>query len=68
VSKKGVITTVLPSRAEIPQNIADLLPPGIISMTKVNLTLTAPANGKKKPIFSVKNFSNLDVYGQLVRE
>ena len=69
VSKKGVITTVLPSRADIPQYIADLLPPGTISMTKVKLKLTSPAPPKgKKPIFSIKNFSDLNVSGQLVRE
>ncbi|MGH2959914.1 MAG: hypothetical protein ACRDKE_09930 [Solirubrobacterales bacterium] len=69
VSKKGVITTVLPARADIPPNIADLLPPGIISMTKLSLTLKSPTPPKgKKPIFSIKNFSNLDVSGSLVRE
>jgi hypothetical protein len=68
VSKKGVITTILPSRADIAQYIADLLPPGTISMTKLNLKLTAPKPKKGKPIFSIKSFSNLNVSGQLVRE
>ncbi len=69
VSKKGVIRTVLPNRQDIPPNIGAVLPPGIISMTKLNLTLTSPKPAKgKKPIFSVKSFSNLDVAGQLIRE
>lgn len=69
VSKKGVIRTVLPNRQDIPPNIAAVLPPGIIAMTKLNLTLTSPKPPKgKKPIFSVKSFSNLDVSGQLIRE
>jgi len=68
VSKKGVITTILPNRSDIPKSIADLLPEGIISMTKLNLTLTSPKPKKGKPIFSIKSFSNLNVSGQLVRE
>jgi hypothetical protein len=69
VSKKGVIRTVLPNRQDIPPNIAAVLPPGVISMTKLNLTLTSPKPPKgKKPIFSVKSFTNLDIAGQLIRE
>ncbi|MBI2691932.1 MAG: hypothetical protein HYX29_08325 [Solirubrobacterales bacterium] len=69
VSKKGVIRTILPNRQDIPPFIADLLPPGIIAMTKLNLTLTSPKPPSgKKPIFSVKSFTNLDITGQLIRE
>jgi hypothetical protein len=69
VSKKGVIRTIIPNRGDIPPNIAAVLPPGVISLTKLNLTLTSPKPPKgKKPIFSVKSFSNLDVAGQLIRE
>jgi hypothetical protein len=68
VSKKGVITTVLPSRADIPQYVADLLPPGTISMTRLKLKLESKQPKKGKPLFSVKSFSNLNVSGQLVRE
>jgi len=68
VSKKGVITTVLPNRGDIPPNIAAVLPAGSISLTKLKLKLTAPKPKKGKPIFSVKSFSNLNVSGQLVRE
>lgn len=68
ISKKGVITTILPNRGDIPPNIAAVLPEGTISMTKLNLTLTSPKPKKGKPIFSVKSFSNLNVSGQLIRE
>lgn len=68
VSKKGVITTTLPNRGDIPPNIAAVLPAGTISMTKLKLKLTSPKPKKGKPIFSVKSFSNLNVAGQLVRE
>jgi len=68
VSKKGVITTVLPNRGDIPPNIAALLPDGVISMTKLKLKLTSPKPKKGKPIFSIKSFSNLNVAGALIRE
>lgn len=69
VSKKGVITAILPNRGDIPPNIAAVLPDGTISMTKLSLTLTSPTPPKgKKPLFTIKSFSNLDVTGQLVRE
>jgi hypothetical protein len=66
VSKSGTLTANIPTRAEIPTRISDLLPEGIISATRLNLTLNA--KGKKKPIFTIKSFSNLDVVGQLVRD
>jgi hypothetical protein len=65
VSKSGVIDTVLPTRADIPPNIASVLPDGSISMTSLHLKLEAKQ--KKKPIFTIKSFSNLNVYGQLIR-
>jgi hypothetical protein len=69
VTKKGVITTVLPNRSDIPPNIANVLAPGVISMTQLKLKLTAPKPPKgKKPIFSVKSLSNLNISGSLVRE
>jgi hypothetical protein len=68
VSKSGVLTAVLPNRADIPPQIAAVLAPGVISMTKLDLTLTSPKPKKGKPAFSIKNFSNLDVTGQLIRD
>jgi hypothetical protein len=69
VSKKGVLTASIPTRDEIPPNIASALPEGTISLTKLKLTLTAPKPPKgKKPAFTIKSFSNLDVTGQLVRD
>lgn len=70
VSKAGVINSVLPNRSDIPTKISDLLPQGVISMTKLSLTLTAPKPAKKngKPLFTIKNFSKLDVKGELVRD
>lgn len=69
VSKKGVFTAKVPSRAEIPTNLDASIPAGEVSMTSILLNLTAPKPPKgKKPIFTVKSFSNLNVYGQLVRE
>jgi hypothetical protein len=68
VTKKGVIKTDLPARADIPPNIQNALPPGTISMTKLSLKLTSPKPKKGKPIFSIKSFSNLNVAGQLIRE
>lgn len=67
-SKKGVITTVLPNRGDIPPNIAAVLPAGSISMTKLKLKITSPKPKKGKPIFSIKSFSNLNISGQLIRE
>jgi hypothetical protein len=69
VNKKGVLTAEIPTRDQIPANIAAALPDGIISLTKLNLTLNAPKPPKgKKPAFTIKSFSNLDVTGQLVRD
>jgi hypothetical protein len=65
VSKKGVLTANIPTRDEIPPNIASALPEGTISLTKLKLTLESKG---KKPLFTIKNFSNLDVTGQLVRD
>lgn len=67
ISKSGTITAVLPSRGDIPTKIADLLPPGTISMTKLSLELKSQKVKGKVP-FTIKSFSNLDVTGQLVRE
>jgi hypothetical protein len=69
VDRKNVLRTSVPSRAEIPTNLDASLPAGEVSMTSLQLKITAPKPAKgKKPIFTVKSFSNLNVYGQLVRE
>lgn len=73
VSKRNVLTANVPSRAEIPTNLDATIPPGELSMTSVNLSLKAPTpkrrHGKRgKPIFTVKSFKKLDLYGQLIRE
>jgi hypothetical protein len=69
VSRSGVLTASVPSRAEIPSNLDGAIPDGQVVMTGMNLNLKAPKPPKKKkPIFTVKSFSNLSVYGQLVRE
>lgn len=68
ISKSGTINAVLPSRADIPTKIADLLPAGTISMTKLSLTLESKKGKKGKVPFTIKSFSNLDVTGQIVRE
>lgn len=65
VSKSGVINTTIPTRQDIPPNIASALAPGAIAFTSMDLKLTAPKN--KRPIFTIKSFSNLNVYGQLIR-
>lgn len=65
INKKGVIDTILPGRADIPPNIAAVLPAGSITMTSMHLKLTAPKN--KRPIFTIKSFKNLNVFGQLIR-
>ncbi len=70
VSKSGVLKSVIPTRAEIPTNLDATIPAGEVAMTSLNLTLKAPKPAKKngKPIFTIKSFSNLNVYGQLERE
>jgi hypothetical protein len=78
VSRRGVMTADIPTRAEIPTNLDATIPPGEISMTSVELALKAPAGKLKRsrhgrrarrgvPIFTVKSFKKLDVYGQLIR-
>jgi hypothetical protein len=69
ITKSGVFTADVPSRAELPSNLEASIPAGEVSMTSIVLKLTAPKPPKGKgPIFTVKSFSNLNVYGQLVRE
>jgi hypothetical protein len=69
VDRKNVLRAVVPSRAEIPTNLDASLPAGEVAMTSLSLKMTAPKPAKgKKPIFTVKSFSNLNVYGQLVRD
>lgn len=70
VDKKNVLRAVVPNRSELPPNLDGALPPGEVVMTSLTLNLTAPKPKKKngKPVFTIKSFSNLDVYGQLVRE
>lgn len=70
VSKKNILTAIVPKRSEIPTNLDASLPAGEVSMTSLSLNLTSPKPKKKngKPLFTIKSFSKLDVYGQLVRE
>ncbi|MFT4048401.1 MAG: hypothetical protein QM648_01025 [Solirubrobacterales bacterium] len=70
VSKSGVLTANIPARSEIPTNLDASIPAGEVVMTSLNLKLTAPKPKKKngKPIFTIKSFSNLNVYGRMVRE
>lgn len=70
VSKSGVLTANIPARSEIPTNLDASIPAGEVVMTSLNLKLTAPKPAKKngKPIFTIKSFSNLNVYGRMVRE
>lgn len=74
VSKRGVLTAIVPRRSEIPTNLDAAIPAGEVALTSLDLKLTAPKpkhkRGRKpgKPIFTIKSFKKLDVYGQLVRE
>lgn len=68
VSKKGVLTVTVPRRSEIPINLANAIPDGEVNMTSAQLDLKPKAPKKGKPLFTIKSFSNLNVYGQLVRE
>lgn len=70
VSKSGILRADVPSRAEIPINLSNAIPQGEVSMTSLNLKLTAPKpkSRRGKPIFTIKSFKSLNVYGQLVRE
>lgn len=74
VSHRGVLTAVIPRRSEIPTNLDAAIPAGEVSLTSIDLKLTAPKpkrsrHGRRgKPIFTIKSFKRLDVYGQLVRE
>lgn len=72
VSKRGVIDAKIPTRADIPPNLDAALLPGAVSLTSVDLKLTAPKpkrrHGKRgKPIFTIKSFRKLDFYGQIIR-
>lgn len=69
VSKSGILAANVPPRSDLPSNLIGAIPEGEVVMTGMNLNLKAPKPAKKKkPIFTVKSFSNLSVYGQLVRE
>jgi hypothetical protein len=76
VSRAEVITGVIPTRAEIPANLDGALLPGEISVTSMDIKLTAPKpkskrtrRGRKpgKPIFTMKTPNKLDFYGQIER-
>ncbi len=75
VNRRGVLRADIPSRLEIPSNLDGALPPGEVSLTSMAIKLKAPKPPKKrrgrkapKPIFTIKSFKSLNVYGQLVRE
>jgi hypothetical protein len=74
VSRRGVLTANVPARSEIPTNLDAAIPPGEVSLATMMLTLKAPTpkrtrSGRRgKPIFTIRSFSRLNVYGQLVRE
>jgi hypothetical protein len=73
VSRRGVLIADVPRRTEIPTNLDATIPPGELSMTSLSLDLKAPRPKRHrgragKPIFTIKSFKKLDVYGQLVRE
>lgn len=74
VSRRGVLKADIPRRSEIPINLDATIPPGELAMTSMNLTLKAPTakrtrSGRRgKPIFTIRSFRSLNVYGQLVRE
>lgn len=77
MSKAGRLTVKVPNRDELPSRLEEVVPPGVVSMTSMDVKLTAPkppstGKGKKKkpgkPLFTIKSFKNLDIYGQLVRE
>lgn len=73
VNRKGTIDAKLPARSDIPPNISAAYGvDGGISMTSMDLKLTAKMPRAKKlkrkgPIFTIKSFKNLNVYGQLLR-
>ncbi|MBI4898810.1 MAG: hypothetical protein HY827_10655 [Actinobacteria bacterium] len=69
VSNSGVITSVLPNTADLPEKVSNLLrvnPPTDMSyrttsMAHVDLTIKSPTPKKgKKPFFTLKNTKNLD--------
>ncbi len=68
VSKSGILRADVPKRSEIPTNLDATIPAGEVSMTSLDLKLTAPKPKRGKPIFTIKSFKSLNVYGQLVRE
>lgn len=71
---RNIMRATIPRRSEIPTNLDAAIPAGELSMTSLDLKLTAPMPKRRrhhragKPIFTVKSFKRLDVYGQLVRE
>lgn len=76
VSGGKVITANIPTRAEIPANLDGILLPGEISLTSIDMKLTAPRpksrktrRGRKagKPIFTLRTPNKLDFYGQIER-
>lgn len=73
VSKRGVLVADPPARSQIPTNLDASLPAGEVALTSMDIKLTAPKPKRRhgragKPIFTIKSFKKLDVYGQLVRE
>lgn len=74
VSRGGKLVASIPSRAEIPLNLDASLPAGEVALTSISVKLKAPKvkkarRGRKagKPIFTIKTFKDVRVYGQLVR-
>lgn len=62
------LTANVPAWSDLPPIISQYLPQGTITMTSMTLKLTAPKPKKGKPIFTIKSFKNLDVFGSIVRE
>lgn len=68
-SKSNTLTADVPQWSDLPPIISQYLPQGTITMTSMTLKLTSPKPKKgKKPIFTIKSFKNLDVFGSIVRE
>lgn len=66
-SKSNQLVANVPSYNDLPPIIAQYLPAGTITMTSMSLKLTSPKPKKGKPIFTIKSFKNLDVFGSIVR-
>lgn len=69
VDSRNVLRAIVPRRSELPTNLDASIPAGEVGMTSLLMKLVAPKPKKgKKPIITIKSFSNVSVYGQLVRD